>query len=222
MTREAGAWPPRSGRPEAPAAAEARSPPRGEAPRTSAANAAGTARLPPRRTSPPAHAPAATRQPAQRRRACACACAGRHTAPACGVRGRGGQNGRSGRKGRGGAARPREGECGTPCALRPRSGPVRPPPGVSPAVGGAPWRLAGGSRGGCDWIGAGCVQEGLGGRHAPSLHKKGVAGAAVGLAAAGREMGPRGCAVSPSPACKGAADTEEWLTTVSQESHTRV
>lgn len=29
------------------------------------------------------------------------------------------------------------------------SGPVRPPPGVSPAVGGAPWRLAGGSRGGC-------------------------------------------------------------------------
>lgn len=29
------------------------------------------------------------------------------------------------------------------------SGPVRPPPRVSPAVGGAPWRLAGGSRGGC-------------------------------------------------------------------------
>lgn len=29
------------------------------------------------------------------------------------------------------------------------SGRLRPPPGVSPAVGGAPWRLAGGSRGGC-------------------------------------------------------------------------
>lgn len=34
-------------------------------------------------------------------------------------------------------------------------GPGRPPPGVGPAVGGAPWRLAGGSRGGCGGIGGG-------------------------------------------------------------------
>lgn len=43
------------------------------------------------------------------------------------------------------------------------SGPVRLPPGVSPAVGGAPWRLAGGSRGGRVRIGGG-VDVGPAGR----------------------------------------------------------
>lgn len=39
-----------------------------------------------------------------------------------------------------------------------------PPPGVSPAVGGAPWRLAGGSRGGRGRIGGGVDVAGAAGR----------------------------------------------------------
>lgn len=76
---------------------------------------------------------------------------GGHVAPACGVRRKGRAEREQEAEGavRRGAVRPREGECGTPCALRPGVGPVRPAPGVSPAVGGAPWRLAGGSSGGC-------------------------------------------------------------------------
>lgn len=74
-----------------------------------------------------------------------------HVAPACGVRRKGRTEREQGAEGavRCGAVRPREGECATPCALRPGVGPLRPAPGVSPAVGGAPWRLAGGNRGGC-------------------------------------------------------------------------
>lgn len=79
--------------------------------------------------------------------------------------GRSEQGGSSGRKGRCLAARPREGECGARCAPRPGVGAaVRPPPGVSPAVRGAPWRLAGGSRGGCGWIGGGVDVVGPAGR----------------------------------------------------------
>lgn len=76
---------------------------------------------------------------------------GGHVAPACGVRRKGRAEREQEAEGavRRVAVRPREGECGTPCALRPGVGPVRPAPGVSPAVGGAPWRLAGGSSGGC-------------------------------------------------------------------------
>lgn len=115
-------------------------------------------RLSPDRPSPPTSRPSTPRHPCLRLRL-----RRRETAFALHLRlrrsvalrlraaggGRSEQGGSSGRKGRCSVARPREGECGARCARRPGVGAaVRPPPGVSPDVGGAPWRLAGGSRGG--------------------------------------------------------------------------
>lgn len=136
---EEGAWAPRPPTPG-----------RSREGKSQAGRATGTAvpaRAPPRRTTRPAHAPTATRQNAHPR-GCACAEVTLRLRAACG--GRGGQKGSRRRKGRCGAARCGLGRVSVgPRALRPGVGPLRPAPGVSPAVGGAPWRLAGGSRGGC-------------------------------------------------------------------------
>lgn len=106
-------------------------------------------RLPAQAGHPPRAGPA--RQPRHRtprqRLARACACA------ACG--GRGGPNERSGRKGRrgAGAARPRQGECGTPCARSQGRRVLR--PGSAPPSGAPP----GGPRGAAEQDVTGCVRR---------------------------------------------------------------